>query len=820
MQEERVWSPEQTAIIRSKNLEADQLILACAGSGKTAVLVQQVGFLIRELSCDPSSCLLVTFTRKARRKLQRDLRKLLGQEALDKILVGTFHSLGAKCLYACRKQTTTPTDSREPAPEQWLQIDELLWRWKDWLSIDGPEAQKYRQRIRYVFVDEFQDCNHVQDLLVAELRRTTCRVTVVGDDDQNVYGFRGSDIKYITQFPNYPLRKCQEFYLSTNYRSTAPIVLLGNCISSLNHKRLKKPASVAWVRPEDPDPPKPVLVNTYNAFQGAQRVCREIAQLIRTKHVDASDICILARNSFLLHYAEALLLQDNIACTVYSSSSHGGSAQADSDGEAEEEDGEEENHNRKEEETYETKCVGGCTDAKRRTLRLRTKRVVLSTIHSAKGLEWPHVYVIGLHRRFFPDCREPDIERERRLFYVAVTRAKRHLTVVNCFSEPSGFLCELQLQRPLAELFTFADPKWNGLFERRRHKSALGGTPIQPWTTCGVTRAIRCLTGEHYRYMKQHFLPIVEWSSSKCSSLLTNTNKPTGVMEHSDFVLEHGLQGDFGTFFDCLARRMIAQQQQQSESASSEVNNNNFLWTDRQAEKLLIEKPNQQQPNVFLFSDSQRKRLVSAYAAFRDVTRGWQTVLQDIYLVSCCKNILLGRVGCLYKGVTEQHLQEYMPLYNNMWETIQLLLAKTNTCPPTTPTIPTPIPTPSPLVSASAAVGLAFPVSYCQRATGKELSLSGEVDCRIGATILDFKSCRSSYASSSCPSSSQQVEHLLQVLLYASMVRLSGQDVRQVALYHLLLNQVFLLDISGWNKHQDLCDYVLSVACTDTQTVL
>ena len=79
------------------------------------------------------------------------------------------------------------------------------------------------QSIKHLLVDEYQDINPAQEALICELHRYTDTLFVVGDDDQSIYGWRGADVSNILDFENrFP--KCSKFTISTNYRSTQPIV--------------------------------------------------------------------------------------------------------------------------------------------------------------------------------------------------------------------------------------------------------------------------------------------------------------------------------------------------------------------------------------------------------------------------------------------------------------------------------------------------------------------------------------------------------------------------------------------------------------------
>ena len=132
-------------------------------------------------------------------------------------------------------------------------------------------------------------------------------------------------------------------------------------------------------------------------------------------------------------------------------------------------------------------------------------KVSLMTIHSAKGLEFPYVYVVGMEENLFPSMlsisSRQDLEEERRLFYVAVTRAEVQLTLSyamarfqygnTSFQEMSRFVEEIDPQyilMPRSRQSAFPKPGSmpNSLFARKKSDTTSGSIPwaIPPWTPC------------------------------------------------------------------------------------------------------------------------------------------------------------------------------------------------------------------------------------------------------------------------------------------------------------------------------------------------
>lgn len=120
-----------------------------------------------------------------------------------------------------------------------LDFDDLIVRTIDLLQRDKATREKYQQRFEYVLVDEYQDVNTAQYRLVALLAAHHGNITVVGDDDQSIYSWRGSDYRMILRFEeDFPGAKI--FKLEENYRSTTRILDAANALVANNRSRAPK----------------------------------------------------------------------------------------------------------------------------------------------------------------------------------------------------------------------------------------------------------------------------------------------------------------------------------------------------------------------------------------------------------------------------------------------------------------------------------------------------------------------------------------------------------------------------------------------------
>ncbi len=120
-----------------------------------------------------------------------------------------------------------------------LDFDDLIVRTIDLFEKDETARTKWQNRFRYVMVDEYQDVNFAQYKLIAILGEKHRNVTVVGDDDQSIYSWRGSDYKMILRFEDdFPGAKV--FTLEENYRSTQTILDAANALVANNKTRAPK----------------------------------------------------------------------------------------------------------------------------------------------------------------------------------------------------------------------------------------------------------------------------------------------------------------------------------------------------------------------------------------------------------------------------------------------------------------------------------------------------------------------------------------------------------------------------------------------------
>jgi DNA helicase II / ATP-dependent DNA helicase PcrA len=159
------------------------------------------------------------------------------------------------------------------------------------LFLENPKLlEKYQQRFHYFLIDEFQDINKVQYELIKQLSHIHKNVIAVGDDDQSIYAFRGSDPEYLIHFErDFPDAKVIK--LEENYRSSHEIVSSANEVISYNKKRRSK-----VMRAQYSSNKPPVIFFPLDEEEEATMIVTEIQEKI-TKGAKPSDFVILFRTN-------------------------------------------------------------------------------------------------------------------------------------------------------------------------------------------------------------------------------------------------------------------------------------------------------------------------------------------------------------------------------------------------------------------------------------------------------------------------------------------------------------------------------------------
>lgn len=249
-------SKEQTQIIKDKSRAS--MILAGPGSGKTTVVVHRVAHLLMIEEIKPEKILILAYNRLAVCELRARLTALVGNHA-NGVTILTFHALARQITGLSEKdaphEQLDAICARIPHLGEDKNLDKRRNNARYQWMIEQAIAQlkESPQYFQYIMVDEFQDIDEYQYELIGlladlqEAKPLEENITdnkpsnnpssyeqrgylmVVGDDDQNLYAFRGASIKFIQQFEtHYHINVAQKYYLLNNYRSADNIVNLAN----------------------------------------------------------------------------------------------------------------------------------------------------------------------------------------------------------------------------------------------------------------------------------------------------------------------------------------------------------------------------------------------------------------------------------------------------------------------------------------------------------------------------------------------------------------------------------------------------------------
>lgn len=374
------------------------IVAAGPGTGKTHTLAQRIAYLIDKKQIPPSHILAITFTRAAAQEMRQRLSNLLW--------VDTFHAVALKILkdngypFGPGIEFDVVDDDKEKqkiaGPS--LSFDEILLYANKLLQEDSTTRERYQKRFQYLLVDEFQDTGRGQYQLMRYLAGSN--VCVIGDSDQAIYSFNDDGFSPLEQFKkDYPQHKF--FSLSENYRCQATILEAAKQVIARNHASLPRALEARLEKGF------PLEIGAYQGpRQEATAIAREIENLIggssyfsidsrwaqkegETYAYGFQDIVVLYRFHAQARLIEGALAQAGIPYETFGKDS---------------------------------KDLRDFINSE----WAHGEHVRLMTLHRAKGLEFPVVFIAGCDTGVLP-WQEANIEEERRLFYVGLTRAKKRL---------------------------------------------------------------------------------------------------------------------------------------------------------------------------------------------------------------------------------------------------------------------------------------------------------------------------------------------------------------------------------------------------------
>ena len=306
-------NPAQEQIVTAE-ADRNMLILAGPGAGKTRVVAHRVAFLLRVKRIAPRAILVLCFNRSAVQSLRRRLRDLVGNDMTGVTLL-TFHGL------ALRLTGRSLVARGKPGSHDDIDfstvIDDAIRLLQGETEIIGrqdiPPDEALIGRFSHILVDEYQDVDAAQYELVSlvagkgrEEGERRMAIVAVGDDDQNIYRFRGASVEFIRKFQHD--YQADIHYLIENYRSTAHIIAAANCLIAHNSERMKTghpirinaarqdlPPGGKWQHADQLAQGKVQVIKAADPDRQATVVVEELRRLQRGGPVDLGSCAVLAR---------------------------------------------------------------------------------------------------------------------------------------------------------------------------------------------------------------------------------------------------------------------------------------------------------------------------------------------------------------------------------------------------------------------------------------------------------------------------------------------------------------------------------------------
>lgn len=195
---------EQSAYVHFNNL-VDTKLIATAGSGKTFTIIQKMDFMIKENIFKSNEILMLTFSRFTRDDFINRIKKY-GIKTIDENYIKTIDSFAKSII----------------DPNNEVDVSILSYKFMKYLENSSTEEIKKNNKINHIktiFVDEAQDLNETQYKILCLLKeKNNTLINLIGDPNQNIYQFRGSSDKYLSDY------NAQTFYLTYNFRSHQEVV--------------------------------------------------------------------------------------------------------------------------------------------------------------------------------------------------------------------------------------------------------------------------------------------------------------------------------------------------------------------------------------------------------------------------------------------------------------------------------------------------------------------------------------------------------------------------------------------------------------------
>lgn len=346
------------------------MVLAGPGSGKTFVITHRIKYLIEGPGINPAHILVVTFSRAAAKEMKDRFEKLYSKSP---VTFGTFHSVFfnlLKTAYGFGSEQIASDELRytlikelikrnsienedintlagnllneialvkqdnisiknyysnsissdtfkkiysdyesELEARGKLDFEDMLSLTYELLSERSDILKAVQNRYRYILVDEFQDINFLQYNIIKLMAGAGQNITVVGDDDQSIYRFRGARPEIMLGFER-DFRNVKKVFLDINFRSSTQIVNASTKLISFNSKRFPKS-----FKAKNGDGAPVSLIEFKNPFLEVNSIIKDIKDYIKSGQ-DINNIAVLYRTNLSPRLLIERLMRNNIPFTI------------------------------------------------------------------------------------------------------------------------------------------------------------------------------------------------------------------------------------------------------------------------------------------------------------------------------------------------------------------------------------------------------------------------------------------------------------------------------------------------------------------------
>ncbi len=689
---------EQQLIVQA-DPDLNMRVIAGAGSGKTTTILCRVKHILDNYTT-PDRILILTFNRDSAQNIRNRVSSLFGFPIHLHI-----YTIDAFC-YKLMNYYNYDSDVKLYSVSEYSHTG---------LGLMKKYGKEIASQYKYIFFDEFQDVNDVQFQILKIFTDNNCVLTVIGDDCQNIYQFRGTNNYYMINFDR--IIDSQTYKLTTNYRSTSSIVKLANKSISFNELKVEK-NMVA----HDNSTEKPKFVMCETESDSIDYICKKVQEAINSGTL-LHRIAILSRNSYPLKLMETEFTKRKIEHVA---------------------------------------CI---TDKNNEDIKkmLVPNKIAVTTIHKSKGLEWDLVIILGLSHEHWPEHLNnniKNIEEERRLFYVGVTRARSKLYLIANQKEIpiSVFINEV------FELLSYTRYR-NAI--RYKSEELFGGSDDQVVLkeSYGVTELITLLSPEDLNLLREENLiinsnPVVtkiidsETLISFTEQIKANSYEPD-VGEFCDRYVTRGIMCKFKLEFDDVDAEYILDSKELDEKQMEEhkkQKNKTYINTRRKYTY----------PNNILVS------IAKAYLKLQDYNITNLSSLNEIYWISLCRNFRNDRNRLAYKNIfsliNSNLTKDFdgINLLERMDKIIDYLVLNKSTC--------------------------KINVQHRFKIKNRTCSICGEIDLIdiVDENLIDLK----------CSEHEYRLEWMIQLLLYYSL--LSKKDkklIKKISIINIFSGKMYTLDL-------------------------